>query len=262
MESDKAQRLLDDMNRIHDNKYQYKLTDDVGRYSANKIVIICPVHGEFNQRVTDHLQGHGCPRCATRSSSRKSISWIEWIAHREGIRIQHAYNGGEHVMHIDGVRRRADGYCASTNTVYEFDGDAYHGNPSRYAPDHRCHPYNKAITASQLYDHTVRKHDAIRAAGYHLVTIWESEFDKLDIPIVEVAGCPTHFDKSYPDRLKETCGLEIIGTYLGSKVVHDMRCDQCGSVHRATPVAKIQSNRKFGTRFCPTCIRTFTCAQK
>ena len=44
-----------------------------GRYSYDKvdyvdykteIIITCPIHGDFMQRPSNHLKGHGCPQCA------------------------------------------------------------------------------------------------------------------------------------------------------------------------------------------------------
>jgi hypothetical protein len=49
-------------NKIHKNKYDYSLV----KYSdsKNKVKIICPEHGEFEQRPNDHIQGKGCILCA------------------------------------------------------------------------------------------------------------------------------------------------------------------------------------------------------
>ncbi|MGI0076105.1 MAG: GIY-YIG nuclease family protein [Nitrosopumilaceae archaeon] len=49
-------------NSVHNNKYSYSLVT----YTSNrdKIIIICPKHGKFTQRASDHLNGHGCPLCA------------------------------------------------------------------------------------------------------------------------------------------------------------------------------------------------------
>ena len=47
----------------HNNKYNYSLFD----YFENKkqnIKIICPTHGEFKQKISKHLSGQGCPKCA------------------------------------------------------------------------------------------------------------------------------------------------------------------------------------------------------
>lgn len=46
---------------IHNNKYDYSQTDY--NTSHNKIKIICPEHGEFEQLPYDHIWGHGCPIC-------------------------------------------------------------------------------------------------------------------------------------------------------------------------------------------------------
>ena len=47
--------------KIHKGKYDYSLTS----FSIlNDIIkIICPIHGEFSMRVSQHLSGHGCQRC-------------------------------------------------------------------------------------------------------------------------------------------------------------------------------------------------------
>lgn len=46
---------------IHSNKYDYSKTKYTG--AAYKVTIICPIHGEFNQRASQHLRGEGCPKC-------------------------------------------------------------------------------------------------------------------------------------------------------------------------------------------------------
>jgi hypothetical protein len=46
---------------IHGNKYNYSLIN----YDTNriKVKIICQIHGEFEQTPSNHLKGHGCPKC-------------------------------------------------------------------------------------------------------------------------------------------------------------------------------------------------------
>jgi hypothetical protein len=45
----------------HGNKYDYSKCE----YSNNrgKLIIGCPIHGEFEQLAEHHLNGHGCPKC-------------------------------------------------------------------------------------------------------------------------------------------------------------------------------------------------------
>jgi very-short-patch-repair endonuclease len=45
----------------HGDKYDYSKVNYTGYY--NKVIIICPIHGEFNQVASNHLQGQGCPKC-------------------------------------------------------------------------------------------------------------------------------------------------------------------------------------------------------
>ncbi len=153
---------------IHNNKYQYP---DEYLGSHTKIRIICPTHGEFFQLPTNHLQGQSCPACYS-GFSKMSIDWLESIMEQENIHIQHALNGGEY--QIPGTRYKADGYCKETNTVYEFHGDRFHGNPIIFHPLEPCHPFDANITAGELYQKTVEKESIIKRLGYKLVVKWET----------------------------------------------------------------------------------------
>lgn len=60
-----TQEFIDDANKVHNFKYDYSLTKYIS--TSQYVTIICPKHGEFKQTPNSHLQGHGCPRCATKS---------------------------------------------------------------------------------------------------------------------------------------------------------------------------------------------------
>ena len=47
---------------IHNNKYDYSLVNEY-KTTKEKVSIICPTHGIFEQSVSAHLQGQGCPKC-------------------------------------------------------------------------------------------------------------------------------------------------------------------------------------------------------
>jgi very-short-patch-repair endonuclease len=49
-------------NKVFNNKYNYSKIDYKG--SKQKIIITCIIHGEFLQIPSDHLNNHGCPKCA------------------------------------------------------------------------------------------------------------------------------------------------------------------------------------------------------
>lgn len=63
----------------HNNKYGYSLVDYVN--SHTKIKIICPIHGEFEQRPHRHLIGDGCKECSKLTIAKKnSATKEEFIA--------------------------------------------------------------------------------------------------------------------------------------------------------------------------------------
>ena len=47
--------------KIHNNKYDYSKTEY--KNANDKIIIICPKHGEFTMSPNKHLMGCGCPKC-------------------------------------------------------------------------------------------------------------------------------------------------------------------------------------------------------
>lgn len=55
---------------VHRNKYDYSKFVYTGLH--DKSIIVCPIHGEFEQIVANHLKGEGCPACgkALRSASQ------------------------------------------------------------------------------------------------------------------------------------------------------------------------------------------------
>lgn len=58
MDIDKIKQKIEKAKEVHNNYYTYKLP-----LINNRINIICPIHGEFEQRIDHHLNGHGCRRC-------------------------------------------------------------------------------------------------------------------------------------------------------------------------------------------------------
>lgn len=61
--------LEEECNSIHNNKFDYSLF--VYKNLNTKSVIICPIHGEFVQRLANHLSGQDCPKCARKTTIDK-----------------------------------------------------------------------------------------------------------------------------------------------------------------------------------------------
>lgn len=163
--------------KIHNNKFTYSQVKYVN--IKTKVDIVCKVHGVFNQMPYNHLSGQGCPSCRQRNSSKKCKAWLNQISSLNNITIQHADNGGEYL--IPGSRYKADGFCNQSNTIYEFYGDKFHGNPEVFSDKEHCHPFDPSVTAGQLLQKTKERERFIIQHGYNLITIWENDFEELQL---------------------------------------------------------------------------------
>lgn len=66
----------------HGTTYDYSLCEINANYP--KITIICPEHGEFEQRIHDHANGAGCPRCATSGFSVDKPATLYYLSINNG----------------------------------------------------------------------------------------------------------------------------------------------------------------------------------
>lgn len=160
---------------IHGNKYSYSNVEYLD--SKTKVNIICRIHGEFLQNPSEHIsKACGCPKCARKGFSKAQIQWLEFLSKLNNTYIQHIMNEGEFT--IPTTRYRADGYCKKTNTVYEFHGDYFHGNPKIYKSEELNTLCN--TTFGKLYESTVKKEEKIKKLGFNLVIIWESDWNAIN----------------------------------------------------------------------------------
>lgn len=167
--------FIEKSKKNHGEKYDYSKVIYNGYYK--KVIIICKIHGEFQQTPGDHYQnGSGCPKCANNQFSKMQIQWLELLSKLYNINIQHSLNIGEYT--INNTRYRADGYCKETNTIYEFHGNFWHGNPKIYLENdiNRC----SKKTYGELYKKTLEKENKIKELGYNLEVMWESDWNKIN----------------------------------------------------------------------------------
>ena len=64
--------FVEKAKRVHGDKYDYSKVE----YKRNnkKVCIICPIHGEFWQTPSCHLQGQGCNSCGLESNDKRHKS--------------------------------------------------------------------------------------------------------------------------------------------------------------------------------------------
>lgn len=56
-------------NLLNNNKYSYDKVIYKNNYT--KVIITCPIHGDFEQIPRNHLNGNQCPKCARIKRSLK-----------------------------------------------------------------------------------------------------------------------------------------------------------------------------------------------
>lgn len=61
----------------HGDKYDYSKVEYLN--SRAKIIITCPVHGDFEQRAQHHLHGSGCPNCAVTGFDQTKPGYLYYL---------------------------------------------------------------------------------------------------------------------------------------------------------------------------------------
>jgi hypothetical protein len=49
-----------------------------------------------------------------------------------------------------------------------------------FSPDDNCHPFDKEVTAGELFQKTIDREEIICGFGFNLVSIWEKDWDKFE----------------------------------------------------------------------------------
>ena len=155
-------KLLEDYDWLYD---QYIIQNKTSNLIATELNV-------NSQTVLNYLHSANIQVRQHEWYSYVCIFWLNLIMEQENINIQHALNGGEYK--IPGTKYKVDGYCAETNTIYEFHGDYWHGNPDIFDSN-----YINVIaeeTMGNLYEKTIKRDQHIRELGYNLIVIWEYDF--------------------------------------------------------------------------------------
>ncbi|KAK5650288.1 hypothetical protein RI129_001317 [Pyrocoelia pectoralis] len=109
--------------------------------------------------------------------SKVAIQWLRWVEHSQQLTIQHAGKAREFKT-PSGIK--VDGYCAETNTVYEFLGCYWHGCEECFPNQANVDPKLDMNTAMFVRnENTVARSQRLRDHGYNLVEMRECDFKRL-----------------------------------------------------------------------------------
>lgn len=80
-----VKQFVADAKSVHGEIYDYS---QIAEYKnrRTRLPIICRTHGVFMQSANDHLQGHGCPKCADEvNAEKRSMGTAEFIRRAKAI---------------------------------------------------------------------------------------------------------------------------------------------------------------------------------
>jgi len=135
-------------NTIHNNKYDYSLVEY--KTTWDKVKIICPVHGVFEQTPNAHIQGQGCPKCACIISKQET----ELQSFISSLDIECIFNDRQLITPYE-----LDIVIPSYNIAIEYNGLYWHGEQQGKGSKYHLNKYNLC-----------------KEKGYRLIQIWENEW--------------------------------------------------------------------------------------
>ena len=87
------------------------------------------------------------------------------------------YDSVEGEYRIPNTNYSADGYDEKTNTIFEFHGDYWHGNPKLFSQEQMN--LTTKCTFGELYNKTLNKRKKLEELGYKYIEIWENDWNKM-----------------------------------------------------------------------------------
>lgn len=162
-QKNKLEKFIKTSNEIHNHKYDY--SEVIYKNNKTKVKIICHKHGNFYQRPDAHLK-QGCPKCSNCNSSILENKWLDLI----NVPLEYR----QKTLSINGMNYKVDAYDPSSNTIYEFYGDYWHGNPCKFNHDE----FNRTTKTNfgHLFNKTMSRQSKLISNGFNVIYIWESEF--------------------------------------------------------------------------------------
>lgn len=172
-----TEQFIEQARKIWGDTYDYTLVD----YTSikDKVSIICKIHGIFEKYAGEHIssRSQGCQKCKPKKHSKLAIGWLNYMKICYDADIQHnenTVNNGEH--RIKNSLYHSDGYCKETNTIYEFHGSYWHGDPKMFLPEQINSTIQKSF--GELYQNTLKKIEHCKKEGYNVIECWESDWNR------------------------------------------------------------------------------------
>ena len=158
------------------------------RCSQGKTVIDCPA--EKVEAPQTSFEKTFFPK---NQASHESLRWLEREAKRRKIHIHHAMSGHGGERWVE--RSPVDGYNHETKTVFQYHGCHWHGCRKCYPNDRNKIITHNNQTQEDRYKATVKRTEALQAAGYHIIEAWACEVGEIDVELLRTQM------RSYPHAI-------------------------------------------------------------
>ena len=160
-----TEEFVSELVKVHGDRYDYSLVEYVN--SSTKITIkCCKCNKNFNQGPYSHLGGQGCPKCSRAPISKIEMLWLDFIGIPEEFRHK--------TIKIGKKNYHVDAFIPETNTIYEFFGDFWHGNPDVFDQNKMNIISKKSF--GELYSKTQERLLVLYENKYNVNHIWEKDF--------------------------------------------------------------------------------------
>ena len=154
--------VLIEANKVHNSKYDYSLFEY--KTSKDKSLVICKKHGVFEQNVTNHLQGAGCPKCVNRISKNEQ-EIIDFIKIFTNVNIS--------TRNVMQNNKEVDISVPHLDLAFEYNGLYWHSEKYKDAQYHiektiSC--ANKGVQLIHIFeDEWVYKKDIVKSRILNLI---------------------------------------------------------------------------------------------
>lgn len=196
--------FIEKAREVHGNKYDYSKVDYQNQ--NKKVIIICPIHGEFEQNAGSHLQGRGCPKCSKPSGKYSTEEFIQKAKEVHG-----EFYDYSKVDYFDST--------TPVTIICPIHGE-FKQKPAKHLQGHGCEKCNRkksALKQSLTTENFVEKANLVHNFKYtYFKTKYVSTHKKV------IITCPIHgdFEQTPASHLRGTgcpkCAIELGKTKLKS----------------------------------------------
>lgn len=134
-----TQEFIEKSKQVHGDRYDYSKVDYINAQS--KVTIICPIHGEFEQRASHHLNGHGCKKCANLITGKVNVSNLETFIARSRVIHNNEYDYSKSIYR--NARTKLEIICPKHGSFWQIPQHHLEGHGCPICGNEKTNNYNK-----------------------------------------------------------------------------------------------------------------------